>query len=150
MNEDVFAGQWRELKGTLKSWWGSLSDDDFEWVGGQKDRLIGLLQQKYGWTREQAQQDVDRRLQEYQGSGMGGINDLKAKTYAAGETAANKAREAFSSAANGFESARSYVTENDFSTMAADFRDFVRKYPFQTVLIAAGLVYLLFRGRDRD
>jgi hypothetical protein len=34
--------------------------------------------------------------------------------------------------------------------MAADFRDFVRKYPFQTVLIAAGLVYLLFRGRDRD
>jgi len=150
MNEDVFAGQWRELKGTLKSWWGNLSDDDFEWVGGQKDRLIGLLQQKYGWTREQAQQDVDRRLQDYQGSGMGTLNDLKTKTYAAGETAANKALEAFSSAANGFESARSYVSENDFSTMAADFRDFVRKYPFQTVLIAAGLVYLLFRGRDRD
>lgn len=150
MNEDVFAGQWRELKGTLRSWWGNLSDDDFEWVGGQKDRLIGLLQQKYGWTREQAQQDVDRRLQEYQGSAMGTLNDLKSKTYAAGETAANKAREAFSSAADGFESARSYVTENDFSTMAADFRDFVRKYPFQTVLIAAGLVYLLFRGRDRD
>src|ERR1041385_1717161 len=127
MNEDVFAGQWRELKGTLKSWWGSLSDDDFEWVGGQKDRLIGLLQQKYGWTREQAQQDVDRRFPEDEGSGMS-LNNLKAKTDTAGETAANKAREAFSSAADGFESARSYVTENDFSTMAADFRDFVRKY----------------------
>jgi len=150
MNEDVFAGQWRELKGTLRSWWGNLSDDDFEWVGGQKDRLIGLLQQKYGWTREQAQQDVDRRLQEYQGSAKGTLNDLKSRTYAAGETAANKAREAFSSAADGFESARSYVTENDFSTMAADFREFVRKYPVQTGLIAAGLIYLLFRGRDRD
>src|ERR1051325_8050325 len=103
MNEDVFAGQWRELKDTLKSWWGNLSDDDFEWVGGQKDRLIGLLQQKYGWTREQAQQDVDRRLQEYQGSGMGGLNDLKSKTYAAGATAPNNAREAVSSDANCFD-----------------------------------------------
>jgi uncharacterized protein YjbJ (UPF0337 family) len=148
MNEDVFAGQWRQLRGTVKSWWGNLSDDDFEWVGGQKDRLIGLLQQKYGWTREQAQNDIDRRLQEYEGSSVGGLNDIKARTYAMGETAANRAREAFSSAADGFESARSYVTESDFSTMAADFREFVRKYPFQTVLIAAGVLYLMFRNRD--
>jgi uncharacterized protein YjbJ (UPF0337 family) len=36
MNNDIFAGQWRRLRGTLKSWWGNLSDDDCEWVGGQK------------------------------------------------------------------------------------------------------------------
>ena len=142
MNEDVFAGQWRELKGTLKSWWGNLTDDDFEWVGGQKDRLIGLLQQKYGWTRDEAQQDVDRRLDDYEMSGS-----FKAKTYAVGETAANKAREAFSSATNGLESARSYVRENDFSTMAADLRDLVRKYPIQFLIIAGGLIFLLCRNR---
>ena len=146
MNEDVFAGQWRELKGTLRSWWGNLTDDDFEWVGGQKDRLIGLLQQKYGWTRDQAQEDVDRRLRDYESSGS--FDNLKAKTYAMGETAANKAREAFASATDGLENARSYVRENDLSTMAADFRDLVRKYPFQSVLIAAGLIYLFFRNRD--
>lgn len=147
MNEDVFAGQWRELRGKLRSWWGNLSDDDFEWVGGQKDRLVGLLQQKYGWTLDQAQQDVDRRLGEYESTAADGLNNLKAKTYALRDNAANKAREAFSSAADGFENAASYVRENDFSAMATDLRDLVRKYPFQSFLLVAGVVYLLFRNR---
>ena len=30
MNEDVFAGRWKEMRGTLRSWWGNLTDDDFE------------------------------------------------------------------------------------------------------------------------
>jgi len=42
MNYDIFAGQWKQMRGTLKSWWGKLSDDDFEWIAGQKDKLIGL------------------------------------------------------------------------------------------------------------
>ena len=42
MNEDILAGQWKEMRGELKSWWGKLTDDDFEWIGGQKDKLIGL------------------------------------------------------------------------------------------------------------
>lgn len=147
MNEDIFAGQWRELRGKLKSWWGNLSDDDFEWVGGQKDRLIGLLQQKCGWTLEEAQQDVDRRLREYESTAADGLNNLKAKTYALRDNAANKTREAFSSAADGLENAASYLRENDFSSMATDLRDLVRKYPFQSFLFAAGVAYLLFRNR---
>ena len=43
MNEDVFAGQWKQMRGELKTWWGRLADDDFDQIGGQKDKLIGRL-----------------------------------------------------------------------------------------------------------
>ena len=43
MNHDIFAGQWKQMRGTLKSWWGKLSDDDFEWIGEQKDKLADSL-----------------------------------------------------------------------------------------------------------
>ena len=62
MNEDTFAGQWKQMRGTLKSWWGYLSDDDFEQIGGQKDKLIGKIQEKYGYSRETAQREVERRF----------------------------------------------------------------------------------------
>src|SRR5262245_32067098 len=65
LNRNILAGQWKQLRGTLKSWWGKLTDDDFDRIAGQKDRLIGTLQEKYGYTRDMAQQEVDRRLQEY-------------------------------------------------------------------------------------
>lgn len=70
LNRDVLAGQWKQLRGTLKSWWGRLTDDDFDRIAGQKDRLIGTLQEKYGYTRDMAQREVDRRLQEYDENNM--------------------------------------------------------------------------------
>jgi uncharacterized protein YjbJ (UPF0337 family) len=65
MNQDVFAGQWKQIRGELKSWWGKLADNDCDRIGGQKDKLVGVVQEKYGYAREQAQQEVDRRLEEY-------------------------------------------------------------------------------------
>jgi uncharacterized protein YjbJ (UPF0337 family) len=53
------------MRGDLKSWWGKLTDDDFEKIGGKKDRLLGMLQEKYGYTREAAQQEIDRRFRDY-------------------------------------------------------------------------------------
>jgi uncharacterized protein YjbJ (UPF0337 family) len=65
MNADTFEGRWRQMRGELRSWWGRLSDNDFERIAGKKDRLIGMLQEKYGYTRDTAQQEVDRRFREY-------------------------------------------------------------------------------------
>src|SRR5215831_9340316 len=65
MNQDILAGKWKQMRGELKTWWGKLTDDDFDRIGGQKDKLIGLLQERYGYTREQAEQEVERRLQEH-------------------------------------------------------------------------------------
>jgi uncharacterized protein YjbJ (UPF0337 family) len=79
MNDDVFTGQWKQLRGSLKSWWGRLTDDDLDRVGGQKDRLVGLVQEKYGQTREEAEREVEQRLSEY---GDGGGIGAKVKTSA--------------------------------------------------------------------
>ena len=73
MNQDVFAGQWKQIRGELQAWWGKLAESDFDKIGGQKDKLVGIVQEKYGYAREQAQQEVERRLQEY-GDKMSGPN----------------------------------------------------------------------------
>jgi uncharacterized protein YjbJ (UPF0337 family) len=71
-SSDVFSTNWQQMRGTLRSWWGKLTDDDWERVAGHKDRLIGILQEKYGYARDMAMREIDRRFQEYGGhSGTG-------------------------------------------------------------------------------
>jgi len=62
MNKDIFEGKWKEMRGQVKEWWGKLTDDDLETVGGKYDQLLGLLQQKYGYTREAAEEEIERRF----------------------------------------------------------------------------------------
>ena len=73
MNQDVFAGHWKQIRGELQAWSGTLADRHFDKIGGQKDKLVGIVQEKYGYARAQAQQEVERRLQEY-GDKMSGPN----------------------------------------------------------------------------
>jgi uncharacterized protein YjbJ (UPF0337 family) len=63
MNQDVFEGKWKEMKGQVKEWWGKLTDDDLDRVNGKAEQIIGLLQQKYGYTKEKAQKEFNRRLE---------------------------------------------------------------------------------------
>jgi uncharacterized protein YjbJ (UPF0337 family) len=65
VNFDILAGRWKQMRGELRSWWGRLTDNDLEQIGGQQDKLIGKLQERYSYTRERAQQEVERHLQEY-------------------------------------------------------------------------------------
>jgi len=65
MNTDIFEGRWKQMRGDLRSWWSKLTDDDLENIAGHKDKLLGVLQEKYGYTREEARREVDRRLKEY-------------------------------------------------------------------------------------
>ena len=62
MNWDQIKGEWRETKGKLRSKWGKLTDDDLEQIGGKKDVLIGRLQRRYGWKKDQAEQSIDDYL----------------------------------------------------------------------------------------
>ena len=64
MNRDIFEGKWTEMRGQVKEWWGELTDDELEKTGGKTDQLVGLLQQKYGYSRERAEEEFDRRLKE--------------------------------------------------------------------------------------
>lgn len=62
MNQDMFAGRWKQARGKAKEWWGQLTDDELDRIAGQKDQLVGALQAKYGYTKEQAEQEIDRRM----------------------------------------------------------------------------------------
>ena len=66
MNKDIFEGKWKQMRGQAKDWWGKLTDDDLDRVGGKYDQFVGLLQEKYGYTRERAEEEIDRRAAEHE------------------------------------------------------------------------------------
>ena len=65
MNADVLAGKWKQVQGEVKKQWGKLTDDDLAIVDGQKDKLVGMVQERYGYAREKAEHEVDEFLQKY-------------------------------------------------------------------------------------
>ena len=65
MNEDILAGKWKQIRGHAKEWWGKLTDDDLDRVQGKRDVLVGLLQSKYGYTRQKADEEIDQHINEY-------------------------------------------------------------------------------------
>lgn len=59
MDNNVLKGKWTQMKGEAKKQWGKLTDDDLDVINGEKDKLIGKLQEKYGHTREQAETEYN-------------------------------------------------------------------------------------------
>lgn len=59
MNWDIIEGKWNQLKGSIREKWGDLTDDELTEVAGKKDKLAGKLQEKYGWTKEKADEQID-------------------------------------------------------------------------------------------
>jgi uncharacterized protein YjbJ (UPF0337 family) len=59
MNWDQLTGQWKQVKGRAKQQWGKLTDDDLTRIEGNRDELIGRIQERYGYAREQAEREVD-------------------------------------------------------------------------------------------
>lgn len=59
MNWDQIKGSWKQVQGQMKSKWGKLTDDDLTVVAGKRDQLAGVLQEKYGLAKEQAEKELD-------------------------------------------------------------------------------------------
>jgi uncharacterized protein YjbJ (UPF0337 family) len=47
-----------QLKGSVKTKWGKLTDDDIDVINGQEEQLIGRIQERYGIAKEEAQRQV--------------------------------------------------------------------------------------------
>ncbi|KXE80302.1 CsbD family protein [Pseudomonas aeruginosa] len=58
MNSDVIKGKWKQLTGKIKECWGDLTDDDLQAADGHAEYLVGKLQERYGWSKERAEQEV--------------------------------------------------------------------------------------------
>jgi len=59
MNWDQISGNWKQFKGSVKERWGKLTDDDLTVVAGKRDKLAGILQERYGYAKDQAEKELD-------------------------------------------------------------------------------------------
>lgn len=62
MNKDVLEGKWRQLKGTIKTKWGKLTDDELDQIEGNYDRLVGKVQERYGYTRDAIEAELNTMM----------------------------------------------------------------------------------------
>ncbi|ARC89943.1 PqqD family peptide modification chaperone [Rhodovulum sp. MB263] len=65
MNTDIFQGKWKQIKGRAREAWGALTDDDLDRTEGDREQLVGLIQERYGKAREDAEREVDEFLAKF-------------------------------------------------------------------------------------
>ena len=63
MNQTEFNSLWDNVKGEIKNTWGELTDSEIKKIDGQKDKLISLLESKYGLARDKAETKLDAFLE---------------------------------------------------------------------------------------
>lgn len=61
MNWDIIQGKWDQLKGSVKQQWGDLTDDEITEIDGNRDKMAGKLQEKYGWAKT----EVDEKMNDF-------------------------------------------------------------------------------------
>lgn len=59
MNRDIFEGKWKQFRGDVRKKWGELTDDDLAQINGDRDKLAGKLQERYGMVKEEADRQID-------------------------------------------------------------------------------------------
>ena len=59
MNWDQVEGNWKQLAGKVKEKWGDLTDNDLTKIAGKRDQLVGVLQERYGFEKDQAEKELD-------------------------------------------------------------------------------------------
>lgn len=61
MNWDIVEGKWDQLKGSVKAKWGDLTDDELTEIAGNRDKMAGKLQERYGWGKT----EVDEKMNDF-------------------------------------------------------------------------------------
>jgi len=59
MNWDQVEGKWKQMKGSVRQKWGKLTDSDYEQIAGNRDQFVGRLQERYGYTKDKAEKELD-------------------------------------------------------------------------------------------
>jgi uncharacterized protein YjbJ (UPF0337 family) len=67
VNRDTLKGQWLQIKGKVREQWGKLTNDDVDQIQGNAEQLIGMVQERYGRSREQAEREVNLWLDRQSG-----------------------------------------------------------------------------------
>lgn len=57
MDNNVFKGKWKQVKGEVQKQWGKLTNDDMDMIDGEREKLIGKIQERYGHTKDAAERE---------------------------------------------------------------------------------------------
>ncbi|MBI1301915.1 MAG: CsbD family protein [Alphaproteobacteria bacterium] len=60
MNNDIFGGKWKQFKGEVQKQWGKLTNSQIDKIQGDREKLIGAIQENYGVVREVAEKQIDK------------------------------------------------------------------------------------------
>ena len=66
MNTEQMSGKWKQMKGAAQQKWGKLTDNDLQVINGQREMLVGKLQERYGLMKEEAQKKADEFFKAYE------------------------------------------------------------------------------------
>jgi uncharacterized protein YjbJ (UPF0337 family) len=69
MNWEIFEGNWKQFKGTVRARWGKLTDDHLNEIAGKRDQLLGKIQETYGINKADAEREIkifEERHKNYQ------------------------------------------------------------------------------------
>ena len=149
---DTFDGQWPQLRGQVRSWWGQLTEADVDTIAGQQDRLVSLLQERYGYTRARAEQEVERRVPAYRDQlDTSGVRKIGETVYAAAHGIAARLTEpAGATAARAVADTAKGVGGSQQTTgmdrITGDVTGLIRRYPVPAILIGLGIGLLVGRS----
>jgi len=154
---EMFTQQWPQLRQQVKSWWDRLTEADLELVAGDKERLVRTVQGRYGYTRERAEQEVNRRLSEvsdaFATSRIGRMAEAATSsaqelasgvTKTAGEvstTAQKMASTAATRVSDTVARAGKYLPE-----VPSGIGELIRRYPIPSLMVGLGLGFILGRS----
>ncbi len=65
LNQEQFQSKWWEIKGGIRNLWGKLTDDELEQVKGNITEVSGLVEEKYGETKEEIKMKLDQLLESF-------------------------------------------------------------------------------------
>jgi uncharacterized protein YjbJ (UPF0337 family) len=69
MNADIFQERWAQVRSEAQRRWNKLTDEDLDAATGKADKLIDVIEDRYGWSRKKAKAQVDELIKQY-GNGM--------------------------------------------------------------------------------
>jgi len=121
INQQTLQGSWNEIKGKLRSKWGSLTDDDLMVFNGNVDQLVGTIQRKTGEARE----SIEQFFEQFSANGASAIGRageaVRAYAQQAAETVQETSKQAADSVREGYAEVEDLVRQRPAESLAVCF-----------------------------
>jgi len=121
INQQTLQGSWNEIKGKLRSKWGSLTDDDLMVFNGNVEQLVGTIQRKTGEARE----SIEQFFEQFSANGVSAIGrageTVRAYAQQAAETVQETSKQAADSVREGYAEVEDMVRQRPAESLAVCF-----------------------------